>query len=196
MKTERPHRAQAAQGAAKVAQRAQRYVQMFEHLARCDPSSVPGLKLEAPLLAHLTHVLRTTAIVELWALADISPPTPGCSIPTIAQELENAEDLPHGRTADICSAIKGCPAYAKVRKLRHNAFAHRSRNESFDEVFKTARLHIDELNALAILLLDLANELSTATGGYPMGSVSAEAKGDAERLLKRLSIHGSPAVHP
>jgi hypothetical protein len=54
------------------------------------------------------------------------------------------------------------PLTMKVRKLRNNAFAHRSAIHTYDEVFKIAAVKPDQLRELTEITLVMTNKLCTA----------------------------------
>jgi hypothetical protein len=58
--------------------------------------------------------------------------------------------------------VKAKPIADKVVLLRHNAFAHRSANTSYDDVFKIAAVKPDQLRDLTDVALEITNRLLLA----------------------------------
>ncbi|TQF33958.1 hypothetical protein UNPA324_33880 [Bradyrhizobium sp. UNPA324] len=74
----------------------------------------------------------------------------------------------------------------KVTILRHNAFAHRTSRMSYDDVFRLAKVSLNELRELTDLALDLFNALATVRGQNEQHFTTLPIE-DAEDMMRALA---------
>jgi len=132
------------------------------------------------------HAYLVAYVVHIAAMFDKAKNT--ISLTRLANEMKSAGLIRSKETADIETLLaEARPIADKVAILRHHAFAHRSANISYDDVFKMAAVTPGQLRDLTELALKIANRLLLARGLKDEVFATLPRK-DAERMMKALGV--------
>jgi hypothetical protein len=109
------------------------------------------------------HAYFVSYVIHIAAMFDRNKDT--ISLTHLANEVKALGVIQgqHASKLDVLLA-EAAPIAAKVRVLRHKAFAHRSASISYDDVFKMAAVKPDQLRDLTEIALKIANRLLLARG--------------------------------
>jgi AbiU2 len=109
------------------------------------------------------HAYLATYVIYMAGVFDKSRRT--ISLGPLIREVKTAGQL-EARDAAIIDALllKAKPIADKVATLRHNAFAHRSAQISYDDAFELAAVRPDQLRELTDIALEIANRLLLVRG--------------------------------
>jgi hypothetical protein len=107
---------------------------------------------------------------------------------SLAPLIREMKALGHLKAHDAATVdallVETKPIADKV--LRHNAFAHRSDDVSYDDVFKMAAVRPDQLRDLTDMALKIANRLLLALGRQDQCFTELPREA-AEAMMKRFS---------
>lgn len=109
------------------------------------------------------HAYLVTYVIYIAGVFDKSRGT--ISLAPLIREVNTTGELKK-RDAEIIETLlmKAQPIVNKIAILRHKAFAHRSADISYDDVFKMAAVKPNQLRDLTDLALKIANRLLLARG--------------------------------
>ncbi len=110
-------------------------------------------------LRFLEHGQLFTAVIELHSLLDADKVT--INLPHLVQALE-AQKGPHPLLRKALADAH--PVFDRLRILRNAVYAHRTKKKSYSDVFKTAEITPDQLQALVLICVKISNELRVEVG--------------------------------
>jgi AbiU2 len=131
------------------------------------------------------HAYLTTYVIYMAGVFDTRRGT--INLSSLAREVKTVGKL-KASDASIVDALlaKAKPLANKVAILRHKAFAHRSAQISYNDVFKLAAVKPDQLRDLTDLALKVANHMLLACGLRDQ-CFSKLPRQAAEAMMKNLA---------
>lgn len=109
------------------------------------------------------HAFFSTYVIYISGIFDKRKGT--ISLTSLIAELKKLGNLNATDLSDIDDLLaQARPAAEKITILRHNAFAHRSANISYNDMFQKAHIKPDELRELTDVTLKIINRLLRAHG--------------------------------
>ncbi|MGZ4883694.1 MAG: AbiU2 domain-containing protein [Halobacteriota archaeon] len=131
------------------------------------------------------HAHFVALLVALYRLYETRHDT--FNIPNLLRSLRAQALLPDSTIDEIELLQKNLkPLWLKVKLLRNEAFAHRTRALSFDEIFKKAKATPNDLRDLIEKTKHLINRVTRALDNSSH-SFNLDASSDLLRLLQDLS---------
>ena len=135
------------------------------------------------------HANLIAYVVQITSVFDRNRRT--MSLARIIEELESSKEIPAEALPELKSCLKEAEGICdRVKKLRHNLFAHRSASRAYSEVFKDARLTANELRTLSDISLRIANRL-LAIRDLPEQFFNECPRKDLQKMFERL---GKPSA--
>lgn len=132
-------------------------------------------------LRFLQHGQLATAVVELHSLLDANEAT--INLPHLVAALEREKGSLPLLTGALASVRD---PFVKVRLLRNAVFAHRTRKNSYNDVFTRAAITPDQLQELVVTCIKIANELRVEVGMKPEAPTTLPVE-YYERMLRQLA---------
>jgi AbiU2 len=130
------------------------------------------------------HANLIAYVVQIASVFDRNRKT--ISLARIMEGLESSTAIPAQTLSELKSSLKEAEDICdRVKKLRHNLFAHRSASLPYSEVFKDAQLTANEMRKLTEISLQIANRLLSIRG-LPEQFFNEWPRKDLERMFERL----------
>lgn len=131
------------------------------------------------------HAYLMSYVIYIWGVFERRRDT--INLRSLIEEIAATGVLQPTDTAKIEALWeKSAPIAAKLRLLRHEAFAHRSRKTSYNDTFKRAAVTANELRELTDVALEIANELLLVRGLEPQ-FFNPLPRQSAEELMQTLA---------
>ena len=152
--------------------------------AETRPALLDTMNQFSEFFRFAPHAHFVSFVVTMASLYDKRSDT--ITLTALAREIETSGLLTVPVQAEVKALIdQALPIANKVGILRHNAFAHRSANMSYDAAFKAASITAAQMRELTDTSLQLANTLLRVQG-CPEQYFNELAKGDAAAMMAAL----------
>jgi hypothetical protein len=153
--------------------------------AKTRPKIIETMREYNEFFRFAPHAYFVTYVVHTAAMFDRTRGT--ISLMQLAREMKAAHLIRGSAIAELDGLFdEATPIASKVTILRHNTFAHRSANISYDATFKKAAVTATQLRDLTEIALKIANRLLLARGLKAEIFTPLPLK-DAEAMMKALA---------